>query len=70
MSPDEIDSNTYWRAIVREIRNSKNGRVWLKVNWFYSREHLLQPGILDQELLVPIVISEILTLFDLAKAYH
>ncbi|KAF8324809.1 hypothetical protein F5887DRAFT_1086013 [Amanita rubescens] len=49
MSPAEIDPNTYWRAIVREIRNSKNGRTWLKVSWFYSREHLLQPGILDEQ---------------------
>ena len=44
-----IHPSTYWRAVVKEIRESKNGRTWLKVNWFYSMEHLLQPGILDEQ---------------------
>ena len=57
ISPEEIESNTSWRAIVREIRSSKNGRVWIKVHWFYSREHLLQPGILDENWFVPILPS-------------
>ena len=49
LSLGDIDPSTYWRALVKEIRQSKNGKVWLKVNWFYSVEHLLQPGTLEEQ---------------------
>ena len=49
LSSGDIDPSTYWRALVKEIRQSKNGKVWLKVNWFYSVEHLLQPGTLEEQ---------------------
>ena len=49
LSSGDIDPSTYWRALVKEIRQSKNGKVWLKVNWFYSVEHLLEPGTLEEQ---------------------
>ena len=52
LSPVDIHPSTYWRAVVKEIREGKNGRIWLKVNWFYSMDHLLQPGILEEQWLV------------------